>query len=170
MMPDNFKMATLFPEAAIRVSRPAEPRICVVMEENVSDWRQASLARRFMGIPRRWCHVQCCLSRPERAHCRRCQRWRRARQRLWPITRRDENYFVFHARMLRTCWVGVGLGIEGGERSVWGLRRSNKEKPRYAVVVRNRQIAIPGKFCFFWCNYIERYGKAAQEPVVVWSS
>lgn len=37
MMPDNFKIATLFPDAAIRVNRPAEPRICVVMEEKVSD-------------------------------------------------------------------------------------------------------------------------------------
>lgn len=29
-------MATLFPDAAIRVSRPAEPFICVLMLENVS--------------------------------------------------------------------------------------------------------------------------------------
>lgn len=54
MMPDNFRIATLFPDAAIRVSRPAEPRICVVMEEKVSDCFQVLLAEGFMSIPRRW--------------------------------------------------------------------------------------------------------------------
>lgn len=38
---ESFKMATLLPEAAIRVRRPAEPFICVVMEENVFDWIQS---------------------------------------------------------------------------------------------------------------------------------
>ena len=38
MMPDSFRTATLFPDAAIRVKRLAEPFICVVMEENVSDY------------------------------------------------------------------------------------------------------------------------------------
>jgi hypothetical protein len=36
-IPESFKIATLFPEAAMRVKRPAEPFICVVIEENVSD-------------------------------------------------------------------------------------------------------------------------------------
>lgn len=36
-IPESFNMATLFPEAAMRVRRPAEPFICVVIEENVSD-------------------------------------------------------------------------------------------------------------------------------------
>lgn len=37
MMPESFRMATLFPAAAMRPSRPAEPFSCVDMEENVSD-------------------------------------------------------------------------------------------------------------------------------------
>lgn len=37
-IPDSFRIATLLPDAAIRVNRPAEPFICVVMEENVSDY------------------------------------------------------------------------------------------------------------------------------------
>lgn len=37
IIPASLRIATLFPEAAIRVRRDAEPRIWVVMEENVSD-------------------------------------------------------------------------------------------------------------------------------------
>lgn len=37
-MPDSFRTATLFPDAAMRVRRPAEPLMDVDMEENVSDW------------------------------------------------------------------------------------------------------------------------------------
>lgn len=37
IMADSFNIATLFPDAAIRVSRPAEPFICVPMVEKVSD-------------------------------------------------------------------------------------------------------------------------------------
>lgn len=36
MMPDSLNMATLFPDAAIRPKRPAEPLSCVAMELNVS--------------------------------------------------------------------------------------------------------------------------------------
>lgn len=36
-MPESLRIATLFPDAAMRVKRPADPFICVVMEENVSD-------------------------------------------------------------------------------------------------------------------------------------
>ena len=36
-IPDSFSIATLFPEAAMRPSRPAEPFRDVDMEENVSD-------------------------------------------------------------------------------------------------------------------------------------
>jgi hypothetical protein len=35
---ESLRMAILFPEAAMRVKRPAEPFIDVVMEENVSDY------------------------------------------------------------------------------------------------------------------------------------
>ena len=38
MIPASFRIATLFPDAAILVSRVAEPFICAVMEENVSDY------------------------------------------------------------------------------------------------------------------------------------
>lgn len=38
MMPESFIMATLLPDAAMRVRRVAEPLIWVVMEEKVSDW------------------------------------------------------------------------------------------------------------------------------------
>lgn len=41
MMADNLRMATLLPEAAMRVSRPAEPLSCVVIEEKVSDYKHA---------------------------------------------------------------------------------------------------------------------------------
>lgn len=37
MMPDSLRMATLLPEAAMRVRRPADPFIWVPMEEKVSD-------------------------------------------------------------------------------------------------------------------------------------
>lgn len=37
MMPASLKTATLFPEAAMRVKRPAEPLSWLDMEENVSD-------------------------------------------------------------------------------------------------------------------------------------
>lgn len=37
MMPDSLRMATLLPEAAMRVKRPAEPLSWVDMEEKVSD-------------------------------------------------------------------------------------------------------------------------------------
>lgn len=36
-IPDSLSIATLLPEAAIRPSRLADPFICVVMDENVSD-------------------------------------------------------------------------------------------------------------------------------------
>ncbi|CAG8972558.1 hypothetical protein HYALB_00011408 [Hymenoscyphus albidus] len=38
-MPDSLNIATLFPLAAIRPSRPAEPFRLVLMEENVSDYQ-----------------------------------------------------------------------------------------------------------------------------------
>jgi hypothetical protein len=38
IMPDNLKIATLFPLAAMRPSRPAEPLRLVLMEEKVSDY------------------------------------------------------------------------------------------------------------------------------------
>ncbi|KAG7138520.1 hypothetical protein HYQ46_008315 [Verticillium longisporum] len=38
MMPDSFRMATLFPEAAMRPMREADPLRDVDMEENVSDY------------------------------------------------------------------------------------------------------------------------------------
>jgi hypothetical protein len=40
MMPESFRIAILLPEAAIRVRRPAEPFIWVVMEEKVSLWKR----------------------------------------------------------------------------------------------------------------------------------
>lgn len=42
MIPDSLRMATLFPLAAMRVNRPAEPFICVPIVENVSlCWQNA---------------------------------------------------------------------------------------------------------------------------------
>ena len=40
IIPANFIMATLFPEAAILVNRPAEPFIWEAMEEKVSDYKK----------------------------------------------------------------------------------------------------------------------------------
>lgn len=36
MSPASFRIATLFPDAAMRPRRPADPLSCVPMEENVS--------------------------------------------------------------------------------------------------------------------------------------
>ena len=50
MMPDSLSTATLFPLAAIRVSRPAEPLIWVDMEEKVSVCNTASVSTLFCYI------------------------------------------------------------------------------------------------------------------------
>lgn len=47
-MPESFRMATLFPDAAIRPNRPADPFSCDDMEENVSDYIMRKLSVSLM--------------------------------------------------------------------------------------------------------------------------
>ena len=47
MIPDSLNIATLFPAAAIRPNRPAEPLRVVLIEEKVSDYNPVSPAPIF---------------------------------------------------------------------------------------------------------------------------
>lgn len=62
-MPESFRTATLFPDAAIRVNRPAEPFIWVVMEEKVSDYEAIKVSDwqyQTTGFMARMVDVRCC--------------------------------------------------------------------------------------------------------------
>jgi hypothetical protein len=55
-IPESLRIATLLPEAAMRVRRPADPFIDEDIEENVLDWMENGLwlVRRFATRHENW--------------------------------------------------------------------------------------------------------------------
>src|SRR3569833_13305 len=122
MMPDSLRMATLFPDAAMRVSRPADPLSCVDMDEKVSDYR---ITRKHGQKQERGTEPKrgatgggspCCQSHPAPAHCRRCRWSRRGGPTPWPTARLDGRCSAARAHRLPTWRLSARRG--GSEEMV----------------------------------------------------